>query len=173
MNRPPASTPLSPGRLDARYSINSRALQRWAKERVRFIPRADRTVEARFRFDGTTCANLGQPLAFEYRVHLDAPETGYVIREATCGPAPDDLGHPKMCAYLANGAALLETIAQERPLLNQPLADILTWLRSSAPAGCYCDAESRAHKWGLVLETIHYALTHQPSLATSSPSPAS
>jgi len=24
--------------------------------------------------------------------------------------------------------------------------------------GCYCDEASRAHKWGLVLETIHYAL---------------
>ncbi len=23
---------------------------------------------------------------------------------------------------------------------------------------CYCEAESRAHKWGLVLETIHFAL---------------
>jgi hypothetical protein len=29
---------------------------------------------------------------------------------------------------------------------------------ASASAGCYCEPESRLHKWGLVLETIHYAL---------------
>jgi hypothetical protein len=27
-----------------------------------------------------------------------------------------------------------------------------------SPAGCYCEPDSRQHKWGLVLETIHYAL---------------
>jgi hypothetical protein len=31
----------------------------------------------------------------------------------------------------------------------------------ASPAGCYCDAASRQHKWGLVLETIHYALHHR------------
>ena len=25
-------------------------------------------------------------------------------------------------------------------------------------AGCYCEPASRKHKWGLVLETIHFAL---------------
>ena len=28
-------------------------------------------------------------------------------------------------------------------------------------AGCYCEPSSRDHKWGLVLETIHYALVQQ------------
>jgi hypothetical protein len=32
---------------------------------------------------------------------------------------------------------------------------------SAGRAGCYCDAASRQHKWGLVLETIHYALLGQ------------
>ena len=30
--------------------------------------------------------------------------------------------------------------------------------RPAIAAGCYCEADSRQHKWGLVLETIHYAL---------------
>jgi hypothetical protein len=25
-------------------------------------------------------------------------------------------------------------------------------------AGCYCEPNSRTYKWGLVLETIHFAL---------------
>jgi len=36
---------------------------------------------------------------------------------------------------------------------------VIRWTRPSSPAGCYCEAESRQHKWGLVLETIHYALS--------------
>jgi hypothetical protein len=63
-----------------------------------------------------------------------------------------------MCQFVANPAPLMEAIAQEKPLLGQPLQQALAWRRPSAPAGCYCDAASRAHKWGLVLETIHYAL---------------
>jgi len=31
-------------------------------------------------------------------------------------------------------------------------------VRPASPAGCYCEPASRQHKWGLVLETIHYAL---------------
>jgi hypothetical protein len=30
-------------------------------------------------------------------------------------------------------------------------------------AGCYCESTSRDHKWGLVFETIHYALVQKES----------
>jgi hypothetical protein len=46
-------------------------------------------------------------------------------------------------------------------MLGQPLASVLAWRREPSPAGCYCEATSREHKWGLVLETIHYALHQQ------------
>jgi hypothetical protein len=39
---------------------------------------------------------------------------------------------------------------------------VLTWTRVAAPAGCHCTADSRAHKWGLALEAIHYALSQVP-----------
>jgi hypothetical protein len=52
----------------------------------------------------------------------------------------------------------MAAIEREKPLLGQPLASVLAWRRQASPAGCYCDAASREHKWGLVLETIHYAL---------------
>ena len=42
----------------------------------------------------------------------------------------------------------------------RPLGDVLEWQRPRLGPGCFCEVESREHKWGLVLETIHYALTH-------------
>jgi hypothetical protein len=63
-----------------------------------------------------------------------------------------------MCEYINNGEKLVAAIARECPLLGRPLNDVLKWKRPFSPAACYCDAESRMHKWGLVLEVIHYAL---------------
>jgi hypothetical protein len=54
-------------------------------------------------------------------------------------------------------------IDREKPLNGRPLNDVLTWLRSPSAAGCYCEADSRQHKWGLVLETIHFALAREQS----------
>ena len=100
-----------------------------------------------------------QPLAFDYRVRLSGPADGNVILEGSCTPAPDDEGHKLTCSYLADGDDHLREIAAERPLLGRPLAEVFAWSRESAPAGCHCAPASRAHKWGLALEAIHYALT--------------
>ena len=56
---------------------------------------------------------------------------------------------------------LLAAIDRERPLNGRPLNDVLTWTRASHAAGCYCEPDSRQHKWALVLETIHYALARE------------
>ena len=141
-----------------RYSVNPRALRKWAAERVRVDPREDGTVTATFRFDGTTCSNLGQPLAFDYRVALSGPDQGYRILESSCTPAPGDEGYQSTCAYLQDADRLMQDIAAEKPLLGRPLDEVLAWSRPAAPAGCPCTADSRAHKWGLALEAIHYAL---------------
>jgi len=53
-------------------------------------------------------------------------------------------------------------IAEPPPVVGQSLDAVLTWERETRQSGCYCDATSRAHKWGLALETLHYAL-HQPA----------
>jgi hypothetical protein len=154
-------------RLDqnARYSINSRALRKWSQERLQLRTLEDRSVEARFRYEGTTCSNLGRPLAYDYVIKLDRPENGYRILETTCAPAPGDTGHDAMCEHINNGEKLTAAIAGERPLLGKPLSDVLAWKRPFNPAGCYCEAESRMHKWALVLEVIHYALVrHEEQL---------
>jgi hypothetical protein len=143
---------------NARYSINPRALRKWSQERLQLRTLEDRSVEARFRYEGTTCSNLGRPLAYDYVIKLEGRENGYRIRTTTCAPAPGDTGHAAMCEYINNGETLTATIARECPLVGQPLNDVLMWKRPFSPAACYCDAESRMHKWGLVLEVIHFAL---------------
>jgi hypothetical protein len=144
----------------AKYQVNAKALRRWAAERLSMEERGDGTIEALFRYDGTTCNNMGQPLTFEYRVKLGPPEERYPIREQYCAPAPGDFGHAHMCKF-ANGE-LLRVIGDEKPLAGRPLDEVINWRRPVSPAGCYCEPTSREHKWGLVLETIHYALSNRP-----------
>lgn len=140
------------------YTVNPRALRKWARERVRLEYRGDGVVDAHFRFDGTTCSNQGRPLAFDYHVALQASPDGYSIMQMDCRPAPGDEGHRQMCAFLSDGEALMREIGADQPLRGRPLHDVLGWERTPAPSGCYCSADSRAHKWGLALEAIHFAL---------------
>jgi len=150
------------------YSTNRKALRRWAAERLTISQRDDGTSDARFRYQGTTCTNMGRPLEFDYHVSLGRREEGYPILEARCAPAPGDTGHTFMCQYDADGK-LLAAVDAEKPLLGRPLHEVLAWQRPSDPTGCYCEPASRQHKWGLVLETIHYALLGQESPAGEIP----
>jgi hypothetical protein len=150
---------------EAKYSVSFRALQKWSQERLELHVLADRSVQARFRYAGTTCSNLGRPLEYDYHLKLDPAEEDYKIVEMNCAPAPDDTGHTYMCEYLSNAERLEQAIADEKPLLGKPLHEVLAWKRQFSPAGCYCDAASREHKWGLVLEVIHYALVQHEKQA--------
>jgi hypothetical protein len=143
------------------YSVNAKALQRWSSERLSMERRADGTVAATFRYEGTTCTNMGRPLQFVYHVTLGPRDEGYPIREQQCGPAAGDEGFTYMCRYISNREHLLLAIDGERPLNGRPLNDVLGWSRPGSGAGCYCEPDSRQHKWGLVLETIHFTLARE------------
>ena len=157
----PASGTTATRALDptATYSTSAKALARWARERLTLAPRTDGCIAARFRFEGTTCTNMGRPLAFDYHLLLGSRDEGFTIREQRCEPAPGDDGYTRMCGYLSNREHLMGAIDNEKPLAGHPLNDVLTWERPNRPAGCYCEPESRQHKWGLVLETLHFALS--------------
>jgi hypothetical protein len=157
-NRPSPGSPPPSGRVPS-YSVNISALRRWTKERLSLTAAADGTIDALFRYDGTTCSSMGHPLVFHYQVKLGSPQQGYPIREARCVPAPGDVGHTCMCRYLVDAVDLMGAIDREKPLLGRRLEEVLTWSRPTIGPGCYCEPEARQHKWGLVLETIHYALT--------------
>lgn len=148
-----------PVESEPKYNVNAKALRRWANERLKMERRADGTIEASFLYEGTTCTNMGRPLQFNYRVKLGPREQGYPIREQHCAPAPDDVGHTFMCGYIDHRDQLMTAIAGETPLLGRRLDEVLAWQRSAFAPGCYCEEDSRRHKWGLVLETIHYALS--------------
>jgi hypothetical protein len=153
-----ASNPVAVLDPHAVYTVNRKALGRWSKERLTLRSGPDGSLEAVFRYDGTTCTNMGRPLAFDYTVQLGPPADGYPIRAQYCAPAACDSGHAHMCQYLEDPQRLMNAIAAEQPLHGQPLDAIFAWQREPNVAGCFCEAASRQHKWGLVLETIHYAL---------------
>jgi hypothetical protein len=154
-------------RHDAQYSINLKALRKWSRERLQLKIRPDGSIEARFRYEGTTCSNMGRPLEYDYHILLGPERDGYEIIEAACLPAPGDTGHTFQCEHLKDAASLIHSIDMERPLRGRPLNDVLAWQRPISPSGCYCDATGRAHKWGLVFEVIHYALAQREKDITS------
>jgi hypothetical protein len=141
-----------------RYSVNTRALRKWAAERVTLAPQGDGTIQAIFRFDGTTCSH--RPLAFDYRVRLSGAGESHVILDSSCTPAAGDEGHRFTCSYLAEEDDHLREIAGDRPLVGRPLDEVFAWSREAVSTGCHCSPASRAHKWGLAYEAIHYALHH-------------
>jgi hypothetical protein len=153
--------PLAALDQEAAYSVNRRALKWWSEERLSINANSDGSFDATFRYEGTTCTNMGRSLAFDYVVKLGPRAQGYPILEQRCVPAAGDTGHTKMCQYLENPERLMNSIDREKPLSGEPLNSVLSWQRSPSAAGCYCEPASRDHKWGLVLETIHFALAQK------------
>ncbi len=145
----------------AKYSINLRALEKWSRDRLHLKVLEDRSVEARFRYEGTTCSNMGRTLEFDYHVKLGSSDTGYKIIDVYCAPTPGDTGHMFMCQYLEDADLLMKAIGSDKPLLGGPLNDVLTWRREYTPSGCYCGMASREYKWGIVLEVLHYTLVQR------------
>lgn len=142
------------------YGISPKALRRWAQERLTLTTRDGGAVDAVFRYEGTTCSSMGRRLSFNYQVTLGPREAGHPIQSQACTPAEDDDGHQTMCEYVRDADRLMRAISGEQPLIGRSLDAVLSWKRPLLGAGCFCEAESREHKWGLVLETIHYALNH-------------
>ena len=147
---------------DAKYTVNRKALKRWAEERLTLQENADGSVDAQFRYEGSTCTN--KPLFFSYSVTLGPAVDGYPILKQSCVPAAEDESHALMCQYVEDSGRLMGAIDQEKPLHGEKLEAVLSWWRTPVGAGCYCEQASRDHKWGLVLETIHYALVQKEQM---------
>jgi hypothetical protein len=151
----------SPLELNAKYSFSTKALEKWSMERLRLQFNDDRSIDAAFRYEGTTCSNMGRALEFDYHIRIESAETNYKIIKAACMPASGDSGHRFMCRYIENPTSMMSDLADEKPLLGKPLNDILEWKREYNPSACYCRPVSREHKWGLVFEVLHYALVQR------------
>ena len=140
------------------YSFSKKALDGWREKRLEVVGEGDE-LQAVFRFDGSTCTNLGLPLLFEYRVDLCRQgEDDYQLLGFSCEPHPDDTGHTGMCSYLKDAEAILEKIRVPPALPDSSLGKVLEWSPPVSPAGCLCAQSSRDHKWRIVLQTLHYSL---------------
>lgn len=153
---------------EARYSVNRQALARWSQSRLTLIEHENGTIDAVFRYEGTTCSNMGRPLFFDYHVTLGPRENGHILCAMSCKPAAGDEGYRSMCRYVESPTQLMSAIALEKPLLGQPLNSVLDWDAAYSAAGCYCELSDRMHKWRLALETIHYALVEREQRSMSS-----
>ena len=72
-------------------------------ERLTLTPRDDGTIDALFRYEGTTCTNMGRPLRFDYHVQLGPRDDGLSDpRPSAAGPAADDTGYTHMCRYISD-----------------------------------------------------------------------
>jgi len=143
---------------NAKYTISLKALEKWSKERLKIIKLADNSFEAKFKYEGTTCSNLGHALEFEYKIKLSSAAENYKILSLKCAPAVNDKGYTFMCEYINDAESLMKNIKDEKPLLGEPFNNILKWKRDYNPEGCYCKPASREHKWGLVFEVLHFAM---------------
>jgi hypothetical protein len=150
--------PLSP---NPQYTVARRALRKWADQRLTLEQHDDGRINANFRFEGSTCSNMGIPLAYDYWVELAPAHDRHRILNTDCTPVPGETGHTQHCAWLRTPEQTAASIAEPPPLVGEPLDAVLSWPRETRQSGCYCDATSRAHKWGLALETLHYALSQE------------
>lgn len=147
------------GDAGPRYAFPERALRRWSDERLRMKALANNKFSATFRFEGTTCSNMGMPLLFDYHLLLQrSPQNGFQIVDSRCFPAENHTGYEKMCAYLEHGEQFMSRLTTYCPLEGKPLSEALAWEPTTSPAGCLCTRASQDHKWRIVLQTINYAL---------------
>ena len=143
---------------NSKYNLSLKALKKWSNEHLKFEILKDNSIEAQFRYEGTTCSNMGHPLEFDYFIKLSPAEDCYKIISMKCKPAPGDNGYKYMCEYVNDPDSIMNNIKNEKPLIGEKLNDVLNWKYKFSPEGCYCKAESREHKWGLVMEVLHYTL---------------
>jgi hypothetical protein len=143
---------------DAKYAYGNKPLKKWVKNHLNIEHKPDGGVDALFQFEGSTCSNAGVELKFDYKVHLSPAQDGFLIHEMQCAPTKGHDGHTFQCLYLSKGDKFTKEIAEYKPLLGQPLDDVLRWEPEMIPTGCLCGIESRNHKWKIVLQTLHYGL---------------
>lgn len=150
----------SPLLREVQYAFSEKVLDRWSRERLEIERAPQGEILARFRYEGSTCNNLGFPIHMEYRIRLSAASEGYRILETECIAAQDDEGFGKTCGYLNNLDAFSAAFEKEHPLVGQSLAEGPDWAPPSSPSGCWCTKTDRDHKWKVVFQTLHYKLAN-------------
>jgi hypothetical protein len=152
------------------YRVPVKALRKWSQERLELRASGDDRVEALFRFEGSTCSNLGYPLAFHYALGLRRRHGVWWIESASSTPLDD--GYLKTCRALEDTPRFLREVAASDPAPGSALTDLLSLDDPVEPSGCLCTPGNRRHKWRLALETISYALSQSAHDAPPAPTHA-
>ena len=143
------------------YAFGHRVLKKWARNRLSLRQGEDGVLTASFHTSGSTCANMGLPLAFDYETKLKRDNAGtFRFESFSCRPAEGDSNHRSTCQFLSNPDAFAAGISESPPLIGQSLEAALHWNPDVSPAGCLCLRSSRDHKWRIVVQTIHFALAN-------------
>ena len=148
------STPSTPRRSSAGATSGCR----WTCQRRRHASTRS------FRYEGTTCTQHGPPAAVPVPRHSSArAQRATRFASSTARPAAGDDGHTLHVPVHEQPRALDggDRAGDDRCSASRS-NDVLAWhAAGDARAGCYCEPDSRKHKWGLVLETIHFALARR------------
>ena len=150
---------MSAGNDKARLRIFRQDAVAVVRKRLQLAVQSSRELLASFRFDGSTCSNMGVPLVIDYHVYLERDGgNGYRITRSFCQPADNDIGYRSTCAYLENPARHMAQIESYQPFVGRSLHEVLAWNPPVSSAGCLCTHAHEDHKWRIVLQTIHFAL---------------
>jgi hypothetical protein len=141
------------------YTINERALARWAKESLAVLAQEGSRTSFRFRYTGSTCLNGGA----EFPAHLDLTlehEGGrYHVAEAVVALDPEDTGALTSCRYdPAQRRAIVARNVAHSGVLGADLEEFLRADRPVNPGGCFCSVEHVNHKLLMALQTVRYYL---------------
>lgn len=160
--------PAEPTRSPPAYAVAESTLARWSSQRLTVSEADDGHLAARFRFEGSTCTNMGLLLAFDYEFRLARDNATYRVLDATCRPAGGDRGHRSMCAYVEGPEQFMSAISEPPPWIGRTLDDLLNWNPETSATACLCTRACRDHKWRLALHTLHYALENDGRPLTGS-----
>ena len=146
------------GLSSSSYAFSGKALRRWADHCLKIEHLDHGRVVTCFRYEGSTCSNMGLPLAFDFVVNLVSTPDGFIIEETLCKPSKGEEGYQSMCTYIEDPPLLMKEIDEFRPLVGQPLDAVLQWNPAITMSGCLCSRGDQAHKWRVALQTIHFRL---------------
>jgi hypothetical protein len=144
-----------------------KALARWARDLLCLEKLPDGRTKASFRYEGSTCSNMGSALVFLYEVVLQSCFGGHSILSSSVKMAGHARSWESMCAFKREGQTLIDRLESERPFDGWSLDRALSWNPDFVPSGCLCTPDNRHHKWRIVLHTIRYGLREHEEFADS------
>ncbi len=140
------------------YPFAQRVLEKWRTERLERLEDEEDLQCYRFRFEGSTCTNGGEPFSARFHMKVDKDA---IIRKAWI-EIPDDSrkGACQMCASpsgdIEEARDFLKSFEKDADFINRALEETVLEEWDLNHAGCLCRRPMINQKWKMVLSTVHY-----------------